>query len=94
MDKFRADIHDLRAEEEHLLIERRAKATSQGHQALAAAILLTLASCGLLALGWRREAAHDLLMDALAADARGRLKALSELAVASRRLARGPKWRR
>jgi PAS domain S-box-containing protein len=82
MDKFRADIHDLRAEEEHLLIERRAKATSQGHQALAAAILLTLASCGLLALGWRREAAHDLLMDALAADARGRLKALSELAVA------------
>src|SRR5580692_4984300 len=28
MDRFRADIHDLRAEEERLLIERRAEATS------------------------------------------------------------------
>jgi PAS domain S-box-containing protein len=82
MDRFRADIHDIRSEEERLLIERRTEAASRGRLALVCAILLTLTSCGLLALGWKREALHDHLLDALATDARGRLRALSELAAA------------
>lgn len=82
MDKFRADIHDIRAEEERLLVERRVEASSRGRLALAGAVLLTLASCGLLALGWRREAAHESRMNALTTDARKRLQALSELAAA------------
>jgi PAS domain S-box-containing protein len=79
---FRTDIHDLRSEEERLLVARRAAASSRERMALMGAILLTLVSCGLLALGWRREAAHDHLVDKIASDARGRLRALSELATA------------
>jgi PAS domain S-box-containing protein len=82
LDKVRADIHDIRAEEEQLLGQRRAETASRGRVALGFAVLLTLASCGLLAFGWRREASHDHLVRVLATDARGRLRALSELAAA------------
>ena len=44
MDAFRADIHAVRAEEERLLVERRAEATSRGRLALAGAHLVVKAT--------------------------------------------------
>ncbi len=82
MDKFRADNHAIRSEEHRVLLERRAEARRQGIVALLAATLLALCSCGLLVLAWRREAAHHRFVAALGADARARLKMLSDLAAA------------
>jgi PAS domain S-box-containing protein len=82
MDQFRADNAAIRAEEQRMLVERRTEATSRGLVALLAALLLGISSCALLAFAWRREGAHYRLAVELAAEARARLKALSELAAA------------
>jgi PAS domain S-box-containing protein len=82
MDRFRADNHAIRSEENRVLLERRADARREGLVALLAAVLLALCSCGLLALAWRREAAHFRVVAAVAADAHTRLKTLSDLAAA------------
>jgi PAS domain S-box-containing protein len=82
MNAFRADIHRIRAEEEVLLVERRATARAWGLTALLSAIATGIACLGLLVLAWTRERAHDRSVQALAADARGRLRALSDVAAA------------
>ena len=82
LDKFRADIHTVRSEEDRLLIARRSDVASRGWIALLGAILLALASGGLLTLAWRRERAHHGLTTRQATEARERLEALSSLAAA------------
>jgi CHASE3 domain sensor protein len=70
LDKFRADIHTVRSEEDRLLVARRSDVASRGWIALLGAILLALASGGLLTLAWRRERAHHGLTTRQATEAR------------------------
>lgn len=80
MDTFRTELQEIFAQEERLLEGRRADVRSHGTQTLVGAALLMLLASGFLVLGWTRERAHDVLATHLAWEARGRLKALSELA--------------
>jgi PAS domain S-box-containing protein len=79
---FRADVQRIRTEEERLLVERTGDARSWGQAVLGGAAALAIACFGLLLLAWRRDQTHHRSMTSRALDARGRLKALSELAAA------------
>ena len=79
---FRQDVRRIRREEDRLLAAHRLEASTRGWLTFAGALLLAAASCGLLVLGWRREHAHETLVETLAREARARLRALSALAAA------------
>ena len=82
MDAFRRDVARIRHEEERLLVERRSDAKIRGLLALAGAALLALASFAMAALAWKLERKREDLLGRLATEARKRLQALSEVAVA------------
>jgi PAS domain S-box-containing protein len=82
MDAFRDDVTALRETQTRLLHESQARARAAARLAVIGSVVLTLFACLVLGLAWRGERAHDRRVTALADQARGRLKALSELAVA------------
>ncbi len=82
LDGFRSDVHRIRDEEQRLLVERRGDAHSWGVTTLVGATVPALICGGLLLLAGRRERMYNRSLTALAAEARGRLDDLSELAAA------------
>ena len=82
LDVFRADLRTIRDEEARRLEERRHRARSWGLAALFGSLVPAVAAFALLVLAWRREGLHDRMVTRLAADARLRLTALSDLAAA------------
>jgi PAS domain S-box-containing protein len=82
MDAFRSDAAALREVEAHDLREQETLARAWARMAIVGSLVLTLLSCALLMLAWRRERAHDRSQRALADQALRRLEALSALAVA------------
>jgi PAS domain S-box-containing protein len=82
MDVFRAAASEMRDAEARALLERQAVARAWATLALLGSIVVTLLSCTLLVVGWRRERAQDARLTALADEARARLRALSEVAAA------------
>jgi signal transduction histidine kinase/CHASE3 domain sensor protein len=77
---YRQQVRAMRAEEDRLLVVRRARADALAKLTVLGGVLLPLASSLLLGFAWRRERAHDALVKKLAVDARQRLAALSEVA--------------
>jgi len=80
MDRFRDAAHTILSEEERMLDDRRTHTRLGGTVALLTAIVLAFVSCFLLMGAWNREGTHNRAIAAAAADARGRLRALSDLA--------------
>jgi signal transduction histidine kinase/CHASE3 domain sensor protein/ActR/RegA family two-component response regulator len=79
---YRDQLRAMRAEEDRLLVARRARADTLAKLTVLGGILVPLASSLLLGFAWRRERTHDALVKKLAVDARLRLASLSELASA------------
>ncbi len=80
MDRFREHAARIGAEEEKLLLERRAEATERAWLTLAGALTVAMVAYALLAFAWRREVAHEAAVAALARSARQRLALLAKLA--------------
>jgi len=82
MDLFRANVGELRQAEERILIAHRAEARSRAVMALVGAALLALASFLLAMVAWKAERTREEALSRLAAEAKKRLRSLSEVAAA------------
>jgi PAS domain S-box-containing protein len=82
MAAFRADARRIRAEEDRLLVERRASAERNGLLMFAGAFLLVLFSIAALVVARKGQQARAELLDRLGTAARRRLEALSDVATA------------
>ncbi len=82
VDRLRASVHSIQAEEERLLAQRRLAAATGARATLGGAVGVALIAVALLGFAWRRELKQDAIVTELAQRARGRLRALSDLATA------------
>jgi len=82
MDRFRAAVARIGANEERLLDQRRAVATRRAWATLFGAVVIAITAYALLLFAWRREERHEARVAELARAARFRLRALSDLAAA------------
>ena len=82
MDAFRHDVDGLTSDEATAVLAAQEKARAWARTALVGSLVLTFLACGLLALAWRRERSRRERVITLAKEARGRLKALSDLTAA------------
>jgi PAS domain S-box-containing protein len=80
--EFRTDWGRLRQEEERLLSDRREESRSRAMLTIAAAVALAAVSLGLLVFAWRLQRVRGEELERQARDARERLHALSDVAVA------------
>lgn len=79
---FNAGWHRVLAEEERLLVERRAASRVRAQVSLLGTVSLSVVSFGLLAYAWRLWRLREKVLTTIASDARGRLRSLSDIAAA------------
>ena len=82
LELFRDDSRRIRREEGLLLTDRRSRSSARGWTTLGGTVFLAMCSLVLLAIAWKREHLHDETVTNIAIEARGRLKALTDLAAA------------
>ena len=81
-ERFRNSVAELRAGEELLLEQRRQATSTAAFATLLGALVVAGIAGALLWFAWRRELRHEALVTDMARSARGRLRALSDLASA------------
>ncbi|HVU02604.1 MAG TPA: ATP-binding protein [Polyangiaceae bacterium] len=82
LELVRDDIRRIRDDEAITLTERRSGVDTRATLLLAVAFVVVFASFGALAWAWRTRRSREAMLDRAAGEARARLDALSELAVA------------
>jgi PAS domain S-box-containing protein len=82
INAFNEGWHRVRAEEERLLVERRAASRFRAQVSLLGTVSLSIVSFGLLAYAWGLLRLREKVLTEIAEDARRRLRSLSDIAAA------------